>query len=518
MRVLFLLTTVGSTVKAHHATGFLSSVLKKGGHETDFAELNRVSGSLLDKEIARFKPDVLAASSVMQQMPYTSFYINYSKKKYPHIKTVLGGTHPILKPQCIEEIPGLDALCISEGEMPLLWYVNSIQEGKPRFDIPSMRFRVGGEIITNPNTYAMSEEDMAEFPLQDRLVFPRYRNADPNKPLGWNPRVLWSRGCPYACSYCAVPSIRKIFREPLKASKTKYIRYPPVDRCIEEIEMLADRWKFDTYIIDDDVFTTRKDWILEFAHKYPEHLKKRVKYEANLRVESVDKEIMIALKETGCNLLKFGLENGDYHLRKKILKRPITDDMIEEIFSWAHEVKIPAHTFNIIGIPGETKETVWKTIKLNRKIKPARVQITIFFPYYGTPLGDEARDQGMVVKETDSYFSGAAVKLDTLTSKQIEFYASWFKFLVYMTYNPKLAWQQLWGKTWVRVIGKLKAELRKLRAQKPLPRKLQVETLGSDGEMPEVLPQYDIEDFDKDFLEVNAEAKTQAKNQSESRC
>jgi len=508
MRVLFLLTTVGCKVHAHHPTGFLSAVLKLAGHETAYVELNRVEGNLLDAAIERFNPQVLAVSSVMQQIPYVKAYINYTKARYPHIKTILGGTHPILKPDCIQEIDGLDALCISEGEMPLLRYVDSVEQGREPYDIPSMRFRVNGDFLSTPNTYAVSEADMAVLPLQDRLVFPRFRDADRTQPLPFTPRVLWGRGCPFACSYCAVPSIKKAVSGALRASNTRWVRYPPVERAIEEVEMLADRWKFDTYIIDDDVLTTHKDWVLELAQKYPDRLKRQLTFECNLRVESISKETMRALKDMGCSLLKFGLENGSFDMRKKILRRPITDEKIKEVFSWAHEVGIPAHTFNIVGVPGETKETIWKTIRLNQQIKPARVQISIFFPYYGTPLGDEARAKELVIKETDSYFSGASVKLEHLTSAQVERYARWFKFLVYLRYSPKLAWNELrlkrrimWGKIRRAISLLLRPSLlcEVLRS-----RKLQVETLGSDGDKPDAPVPYDIEDIDQNPTDLNA--------------
>lgn len=501
MKVLFLLTTVGCKVHAHHPTGFLSAVLKEAGHQTDYIELEQVHPRLLDHAIQRFEPDVLAVSTVMQQFPYVKNAINHVKAKYPHIKTILGGTHPILKPDCIEEIDGLDALCISEGEKPLVMYVNAIRDGRDPRDIPSMRFRIDGQIIATPNTYAVTEEDMAHLPLQDRMIFPRFRNADRDQPLPFRPRVLWGRGCPFACSYCAVPSIKKAVRGAMIASNAKWVRYPPVERAIEEVESMLDRWQFKTYVIDDDVLTTHKDWVLKLAQKYPDRLKRQVTFECNLRVETIDKETMKALKDMGCVLLKFGLENGSYEMRKKILRRPITDEKIKEVFSWAHEVGIPAHTFNIIGVPGETKETIWKTITLNQEIRPARVQVSIFFPYYGTPLGDEARAKGLVIHETESYFSGASVKLENLTSKEVERYADWFKFLVYSKYDQKLAWAELKAKG-KKALGAIQSRvpgLAPIRKQ----RKLQVETLGSDGEKPDVPQQYDIEDVDQNPIDLS---------------
>ena len=531
MRVLFVLTTIGCAVKAHHPTGFLSAVLKERGHETSFIEIDRIDPQLIDDAIQDFRPHVLAASTVMQQYKYVRAYINYVKKKYPHIKTVLGGTHAILKPDIIEETEGLDAICISEGELPLVEFVESVESGNFNKEIPSMHIRSGGEIIKNSNTYAVTEEDMGTLPFQDRMVFPLFKYHNRSEPLEDYPRVLWGRGCPYACSYCSVPSLRKIFREPLRASKTNWVRYPPVEKAIEEIEIMRDTWIFDKFIIDDDVFTTRKNWVLEFANKYPSSLKDKLKYEANLRVESVDKEVLLALKDTGCVLLKFGLENGNYDVRRKILKRPISDEKIIQVFDWAHEIGIPAHTFNIVGIPTETEATIWETVKLNRRIKPAKVQVTIFFPYFGTPLGDESIKKGLVDGHSDSYHVGesakSAIKLQNLTPKQLERYARWFKFLVYYPYAKKLAWRSFKAAMNLPEDNVIKVVIKSLTKNglkqtttKILDRfsivngkmLLQVETLGSDGERPHFstglqeledllkestpLAQYDIEDMD----------------------
>ena len=518
MNVLFLLTTVGSKVHAHHPTGFLSAVLKEAGHNTEFIELSNLNYDLLRERIETFKPNVLAASSVMQQMPYVTNAINYAKAAFPELTTVLGGTHPILVPNSINSIEGLDALCVGEGELPLLELVNAVEGGNDLTAIPNFRIRTGSkEIVSTPLSYAVTEADLAVLPMQHHEIFPRFRDADRDSKLSFVPRVLWGRGCPYACSYCAVPSLRKALKEPMKESGAKWVRYPPVERAIEEIMFLSDRWKFDTFVIDDDVLSTRRDWVLELANKYPDSLRGKLSFEANLRVESIDRETMYALKDMGCNLLKFGLENGNYDLRRKILKRPIPDERIEEVFSWAHEVGIPAHTFNMVGVPGETKDTFWETVKLNRKIKPERVQITVFFPYSGVPLGEKALANGKLAKQQDSYFNGAAVEIDDLSMWRVEMYARWFKFLVYSGYSPAIAWKagvtalkeekyriKNAGRSFLksRLSPENFARVRALAAAVGLSggswrSKLPVETMGSDGERPDAPLQQDIEDMDQ---------------------
>ena len=161
MRVTFLLTTVGCKVQEHHPIAYLSAILKEAGHETSFLELEQIDRNLIDTEISSFKPHVIAATTVMQQFNYVKTCLNYIKSQHSNITTVLGGTHPILKPDCIKEINGLDAICLSEGEIPLLQLVDSLDKGKLNYDIPSMNFRADdGEIIYNPNTFAVTEDHL----------------------------------------------------------------------------------------------------------------------------------------------------------------------------------------------------------------------------------------------------------------------------------------------------------------------------------------------------------------------
>jgi anaerobic magnesium-protoporphyrin IX monomethyl ester cyclase len=517
MRILFLLTTVRSKVHAHHATGFLSAMLKQHGHETDYLELPQVNFSLIREKIEHFKPHVMAVSAVMQQMPFVTPCINYTKNSFPEVKIILGGTHPILQPDCINEIEGLDVLCVGEGERPLLDFVQAVSDEKEFTAVSNLRVRMAdGFIYDTPKDYAVTEEELANLPIQDRDVFPVLRASEYGSKLPFSLRVLWGRGCPYACTYCAVPSLRKALKEPMKASGAKWVRYPPVEKCIEEVDYLTSRWDIDTFVIDDDVLTTRKDWILELAEKYPSYLKDKVNFEANLRVESIDRESMAALKDMGCELLKFGLENGNYDIRKKILKRPITDEKIVEVFSWARDLGIPAHTFNMVGVPDETRATVKQTIRLNQIIRPSKVQVTIFYPYSGVPLGAKVRSSGKAVKETTSYFEGASVELKDMSLAEVERKARWLKYNIYKAYDSEVArvefrrafrsevrarlapvalligenLQKILPEEWFSRVNKLARGRLTKRTEL-----LQVETMGGDGKKPEA--QYDIEDMDQ---------------------
>jgi len=434
MKVLFVLTTVGSKCKFHHGIACLSGTLEHVGHQTDFIELRRVDYNALDEIVRRFQPDVVATTAVQQQFPYAKDVIEYIARAYPHIRTVLGGIHPILVPECITEVDGLDAVCITEGEGPLLNFVDALEAGREPYDLPNFYFRRDGEIIRNLPSYFVSDISGLPFPNYD--LFPVYRQASPNELLPVRPRIIFNRGCPYNCSYCANIALKEAF--PGK----KYVRYMTPERAVELLLHLSKRYRFDEYVIDDDVFTLNKRWLLRFCELYPDELKSK-RFEVNVRVETIDEEGMRALKDINCSLLKVGLESGDFELRKKVLNRNITDEMLIEMFDLAHRVGIKAHTFNMVGVPGETVKKIRKTIRLNRRLRPDRVQISIFYPYMGTPLGAAAFKQGLVTGDADSYFTTSALTLEGLTKTQIDFYAKYFKLMVYSAYSWTQTWEQI---------------------------------------------------------------------------
>lgn len=448
MRVLFVLTEVGAEVPSYHSISILSSVIKERGHNSRLLQMKRMELALLDSAIASFRPDLLACTMVSQQLPYIKQVVAYVKSRYPHVKIAAGGTHPIVRPNVIEEIPELDAVCTNEAEGPILEYLACLEAGRPPIEVPNFRVRIDGEVRTSSRTYTCDEAEMTALPFEDRELFPRWRQTPKGVPLeslGIRPRFWISRGCAYKCSFCTVPTLRAQY--PLK----KFVRYPTAERAIAEIEAVADRWTFKTYLIDDDVFLHRPKWVVEeWAAKYPERLK-HLKYEVQVRVEAASEDGIRALKETGCSLAKFGLESGDFEYRKNVYDRNVTDERILDVFEMCRRHGLKAHTFNILAGPDETRRQIWQTVRMNQRLKPDRCQISIFAPYPGTPLGDRMAREGRVLKHVNNYFEESPIDLRTMKPWEVKLYFRFFRLAVYLAYSPRLAWSEIIGLAkWLR--------------------------------------------------------------------
>ncbi|MBI3090373.1 MAG: radical SAM protein [Candidatus Tectomicrobia bacterium] len=435
MRVLFALSMINCRAKYHHGLGFLSAVLKEAGHETALLELYDLDWSHVDETIKAFQPDLFAATAESHQVVYIKRLFDHVSATYPHVPCILGGVHVTMVPNQIFQFPKLLGVCVGEAEGPLLELVTRMEAGKDFYDIPNFTFRRNGETISNPYSYYVQNLDTV--PYSDRRMFKRFRDAKRGVPLRWHPRFIFSRGCPYDCSYCGCTGLRAVF-----PNKKEYVRAPSPTWCIGQVERDLQEYTFDTFVIDDDLFTINKKWLLELANHYPEHLK-RVNFMVNGRVETIDREVLEALKDMGCSLIQVGVETGDEDLRTHILKRRMKDRQIIEVFELARKVGIPMHSFNMVGVPGETRETMRKTLAFNRRIKPARAQISIFYPYRGTALGDECFEKKLVTGHYDNYFAHSVIKNDLLSEAEIVRFVKYFHVRLYACYAPGLAWRAL---------------------------------------------------------------------------
>ncbi|MDH4027465.1 MAG: B12-binding domain-containing radical SAM protein [Nitrospirota bacterium] len=442
MKVTFLITSFNSKARYHPGIANLSAVLKQAGFKTDMLNVNRLDYSLIEDHIRATDPKIIAASTNTHQYPYIKQILEFIGGKYSHIKTICGGVHPTLDENTINDIKGLDAICKGDGEKPLLEYVRSIEQGGDRTDIPNIHFKRGSEIIRNAIDYFT--EDLNELPFPDYKIFPAYENKDLHFPM----RFLFNRGCPFNCTYCCNHILKQNY------PPGKYVRYKKPQRVIDELLYFSAQYNFEQYVIDDDIFTLNKKWLLEFCDLYPGSLKSK-KFAVNVRIGTVDNEILKALKNIGCHQAQLGLESGNDGIRGKVLGRKIKQ---EDIISTAGAIKangIKLHTFNMIGVPGETRGNVMDTIRLNRTIKPDETQLTVFYPYPYTSLGEHCINNGLIKKSyADTYFMESILsrKARGISMFEIKHLVNFFKVYVFWGWN----------------MGKVKNELR-LIMKKSLP-------------------------------------------------
>lgn len=186
----FKVAFVHDEFTTQHGIMILSAVLKQHGFQTDLFITEFIKESIAD-EIVQFKPDVIACSTMTPGFRSAMNLVGKLKERLPGVFVVMGGSHPTLFPDMFEKEKDLDAICISEGEYPMVELCTSLHEGKLRTDIRNMWIRNGDEIIKNKNRPFI--EDINSLPFPDRHVyFDRYPDLAQR-----DFKFMTDRGCPF---------------------------------------------------------------------------------------------------------------------------------------------------------------------------------------------------------------------------------------------------------------------------------------------------------------------------------
>jgi len=396
MRVLFIYPDVGSFLPPHyqHGIGFLSAVLKKGGHATGLFYLSQLwPREKLVEETKKFAPGLVCLSGTTHQYRYLAKIAEWIKASLPGLPVAAGGVHATLASEEVIANPAIDLVCRGEGEDPLLDLVQALESGQDYRGIKNFWVKWKGEIVRNPLRPLI--EDLDQIPFPDREIFSHQEILDKDD---LRLSLLVGRGCPYDCSYCANQAKRGLYR-----GLGKYVRLRSVSNLLAEIELCAEKYKIQSLDFNDDIFTLNRGWMEEFFESYPK--KFSYPFRINVHAGTVDKEIFAKLASIGAEMARIGVESGSDRVRGRIMNRKIKEDELIRSFQGAEQAKIKTWSFNMVGLPGENAEDALATYNLNRRLFPDHMQVSVFNPYPGTELFELCRKQGQLAKElSDGYF------------------------------------------------------------------------------------------------------------------
>jgi radical SAM superfamily enzyme YgiQ (UPF0313 family) len=419
VKILFIFPTASNKytfVDFHHGIAQLSACLKKAGHQTQLYQTSQYAPHDIDRVIQQYAPDFLAYSFTSDFYPLAKAYAEHLSAH--GIFSIAGGVHPTLVPE--EVVDMFDCVCMGEGEETLL----DIVGGKPLDDIDNLvRKKEDGKAVRNPIRPLI--EDLDQLPFPDRELFD-YQNAlDQDRRADF----MVGRGCPYRCTYC-------INNQMIHLAPGRYVRLRSVSNVLAEIrQVLADYEHIESICFQDDTFALKRDWVIEFCTRYKEEI--GLPFVCNLRADRTDEEIVKVLANAGCQEVRIGVEQGNEELRRTLMKRKMSNDQIITTFQLLHDAGIKTFAYNMIGIPGETEQTVKETIELNRKIRPNKMHISIFRPYPGTELYDLCLREGYIQDvQIESYFQPVStIDLPTMSKEKIEY---WYRLFRPAVHFPRL--------------------------------------------------------------------------------
>jgi anaerobic magnesium-protoporphyrin IX monomethyl ester cyclase len=403
--------------------GILSAVLKQAGHQTSLLHITRPTVDEDDvlRRIETELPGLLAFSCTTFAFPLAARIAQRVKQVRPDLLTLFGGLHPTLAPDDAINTPGVDVLCRGEGENALLDLVRCMETGAEFARIPGLWIRDGGTVHRNPIRPLI--QDLDALPFADRDLFD-YANMCWEK-RGWA-TVMMSRGCAYSCTYCANHAVKKLHDGEV------FVRFRGVDNVIAELEQILSKYGFIHNIhFDDDLPFVKQDFVQEFCEKYKSRV--GVPFRFNLRPNVAFEDRLRLLKDAGGAEAKIGLESGNEHIVNNVLKRRLTVAQTEQAFQACHRAGLKTQSFNMVGLPTETPRMVLDTIKLNAKVMPSLIQVSIFYPFPGTQLWEQCAKDGILDRSGRSlvdFFTESILRQPSMSQRQVRFYHHRFHALV----------------------------------------------------------------------------------------
>lgn len=427
MRVTFIYpdlleTMPGYTGAFYTGVGYLSSVLKKAGHHT---ELIHIVKEDIEREefigrLLKGAPNLIAFSSTTNMFPTVTKLAGWIREEGCGVPVICGGVHPTLSAEEALATHGLDMVCVGEGEEALAELCERLEAGKDYSDIHGIWARVRGQVRRNPVRPLIQDLDSLPFP--DREVFDYLNLYLERSGVGI---FMASRGCPFSCTYCSNKGLRE-----KSEGKGRYLRFRTPQNIVAEIKEVVGRYPFIKSIsFDDNIFFLKRDFAVEFASLYPREV--GLPFSCNMHPLYCNREMARLLKQAGCWEVKIGLESGNEEIRKKVLNRDLSQEVMIKAFRACKEEGIKIFSFNMLGLPEETPRTILDTIKLNALVGSDDIQHTIFHPYPGTELYEMCKGKNLMSdRVVTSYYADSILNLGTIRREQILMFHKYFHLLV----------------------------------------------------------------------------------------
>lgn len=414
----------GRGLAFHKATPYTLRDLVRDDPEVDIAE--KFAGI-----VSGFRPELIAFSTMTTNYEHALRLANAIDIK---TRVIFGGVHPTLMPEQVIEEKRVDYVCVGEGDSALPELCRFIEQDKDVSTIRNLYIKNGNgrsRKITKNNLRPYVNLD--EVPPPDLDIFdPRYLFRPFMGSIYKGIFMSTSRGCPRGCAYCVNNRLKSLFAE----CGNKYVRFQSPEVVARNVKGLNEKYGINWIKFSDDSFLMRP---LKDVEALKDLLKPLgIMFGCSVDPGTVTEEKVRLAKEMGCVAMSIGVETGNEKIRKYVLGRHITNTQIRRAIAIVKGHGIKISTFNMIGLPGETKENVYETIRLNKELQIPDANTYILYPFPGTKIysdGNVALGKKIPVMEKAHLFNMSKMSTDDL----LFFLKAFNLFLVL----PERYWQQI---------------------------------------------------------------------------
>jgi len=295
---------------------------------------------------------------------------------------IAGGPLPTCDPLPFLKV--FDVVVSGEGEKTILDLLKVYQMGSDLVSVPGIVFRKTlpqnekeqlPSITTKTRPF---EQNLDRVPFPDRDLLPNkeYQEHSQKKSGYAITTIMSTRGCPFRCEFCSNVIFGGSYRE--RSAKN----------VVEEIEQVL-KLGYDRISFADDVFTLNKKRVLQICAAVQKR-NLHFQWECLGRVDSLDRETAVAMKQAGCFRIYFGIESGNQRILD-LMRKQITTQQARDAALIAHQAGMEVGAFFIIGYPGDTTDTILETIRFATSLPVDYLGLTLPYPLPGTPLFERVK-------------------------------------------------------------------------------------------------------------------------------
>ena len=392
----------------------IGTYVKKYGYEVDIINLDllRCSDQFVLEQVRKFNPDVIGFSAIVStSYGHIKKLSRVIKINFPDTLIILGGQLSNAAKPLLQHTP-IDIIVIGEGEHTIIRLLDRLKNGQDIYAVKGIASRNGEQVRYTPPRDQIKRLDTLPFPDFELIdmnsyildPFERYgsfikyidkmdnRFREPHRRGQKTFTIMTGRGCHAKCTFCC--------------RNMKGLRKHSAGYILDLMELLKDKYNIGYFTFGDESFVSSKKWTLDFLEKMQKRKLDVLFYVLGARVDTVDRELLAALKEAGCFMIEYGFETGSQRMLDMMEKKTTVAENYR-VYWMTREIGLHTIPANVINMPGETPETIHKTIQFLKSLEmdPPQYIVKYAQAHPGTPLYEYALLTGLIENE-DDYLSG----------------------------------------------------------------------------------------------------------------
>ncbi|MFC2122903.1 B12-binding domain-containing radical SAM protein [Bacteroidota bacterium] len=345
-------------------------------------------------DIQQFQPDMVVVDSSFPSLRNDISIAEVIKRQHSEVINVLVGPPTSQFPDRILESDGIDIVARWEYDLTLRELAGALERQESLDSLKGISYRHDGVIRHNPDREPSTSEELDNIPFVSR-IYRKHLNVKDyflNYSLFPMVQVFGGRGCPFQCTFCCWAQTFTGRKSRMRSAANVVAEMRWVEENLPQVREV---------FFEDDTFTIDKKWVFEFTEEYKK-AGVRIPWACQARGD-VDYETMKVMREHNCLVMVIGFESGSDVMLQN-MKKGITVERSRRFLRDARKAGMPIHANFVIGLPGETWETIAATKSFIREANADAITVAVATPFPGTEFWEQAITNGSLLEENPSDF------------------------------------------------------------------------------------------------------------------